>query len=213
MVECLLRPRCPDGHRGAGQREPLRCRQGLWLHAELPAENLSAGDLQAGLPHQVHLSTSSRLLQADVQPRLPAFLLPPGLSLCDSRTDDRLCSESAALRSASPPLCPGLCGSRELRSRGLWPGGVRSFAWPGLHRSGGLRSDRSRLCGSDELRSGLRSFGWSRLCRSRGLRSGDGCELRRSRELCRSSELLGSGKLCHGMCEDLQAQVLQCGSV
>jgi hypothetical protein len=205
MVECLLRPRRPVGLRGAGQRGPLRCRQGLWLHAELPAEDLSAGDLQARVPHQVHLSTSTGVLQADVQPGLPAFLLPTGLSLRDSRADDRLRSESAALRSASPPLCPGLCGSRlcgapELRSGGLWSGGVRSDR-SRLHRSGGLRPDGSRLCGSHELRSGLWSFLRSGVCGSRRLRSGERCQLRRS------------GQLRHGMRQDLQAEVLRCGSV
>lgn len=210
MVECLLRPRRPVGLRGAGQRGPLRCRQGLWLHAKLPAEDVSAGDLQARVPHQVHLSTSTGVLQADVQPGLPAFLLPTGLSLRDSRADDRLRSESAALRSASPPLCSGLCGSRELRSGGLWPRGVRSGGvWSDgsrLHRSGGLRPDGSRLCGSHELWSGLWSFLRSGVCGSRRLRSGEWCELCRS-GLCRS------GQLRHGMREDLQAEVLRCGSV
>ncbi len=191
VVQSLLRHDGPPGHGDLGLGQSLWGREELWLHSELPAESLPAGDLQARLPDEAHLPTANCLLQAHLQPRCGAFVLPPRVSVCDARSDGELCSV--------------------VRPDGLWSG----WLWSGCDGSGLCRScrvwsDGSGLCRSRELRSGrLRSCRWSRvcrsgrvwpdgsrLCRSRGVWPGCRCELRRSRQLH------GSDELRNRMCED-----------
>lgn len=168
VVESLLRHAGPVGHGDLGFGRALWGREELWLHAELPAQLLPSGDLQAVLLHEVHLSTTDCLLQACLQPVCPGHLLPSGLPLCDSSSADSLC---AAVCSGLPAglHTARLCGSRlrpgrlwsGLRPRCLWsslrPRRLRSGLWP--------RELRSGLCGACRLRSGL----CPRLCCSGGL--------------------------------------------